>query len=97
MAARFRTILYTLTGSEVTLNSILGSANDLYVSSITMRAGAANAGTVTWTSSAVGDTAGGFLEAGEAATFDMTGKFVSLSDIKINGTLNDTVYLTFLG
>jgi len=97
MATRFKTVLYTLTGSPVSLNTILGSANDLYVSSITLRAGSSNAGTITWTSSDAGATAGGYLDAGEAATFDVTGKFVSLNDIKLDGTLNDTVYLTFLG
>lgn len=95
MAARFRTKLYTFVGTDpVSLGSILASSNDAYVSSITLRAGASNVGVTTW--KALGDTAGGYLEGGEAATFDLAGSFVALDQIYLVGSVDDTIYITVM-
>lgn len=95
MAARFKTVAYTLTGAATPLSSIINSAGDTFVSSLTLRADQANAGEVNWYDSATG-AIGGYLEAREAASFDLTGKFIKTTDLYLNGTANDVVYLTVI-
>ena len=95
MAARNKTKLFTLTATSHSLAEILDSAQDSYVGSITLRAGPTNAGVLTWSDS-TGDP-GGYLEAREAASFDLTGKFVATSAWLIQGTIGDKVYVTVIG
>lgn len=96
MAARFKTILYTFTSTDpVSLSTILNSPRDSYVGSIVLRAGAGNTGNVLW-QDAVAGSAGGFLDASEAASFDIVDKYVSTDVIFLVGSTNDTVYITVL-
>ncbi len=95
MAARFKTTLYTLTASPVSLETILNSAPDTFVSSVTLRAGATNGGSLFWRDSATGAN-GGYLEPREAASFDLSGKFIRSSDFFLYGTAGDTVYITVM-
>ena len=95
MAARFKTVAYTLTGVATPLSDIINSAGDTFVSSLTLRAAKTNVADVTWTDSSGGAT-GGYLEPREAASFDLSGKFIKTTDIKFNGTLNDVVYITVI-
>ena len=92
MAARFKTVAHTIGASPATLESIINSAGDTFISSLTLRAGKSNGSDVTWLDSA--GAIGGYLEAREAASFDLTGKFVKTTDIKIAGTAGDLVYIT---
>jgi hypothetical protein len=95
MAARFKTKLYTFpSNSSITLSALLASVNDEYVSSVTFRAGSGNAAAITW--AAPSGTAGGYMTAGEAATFDLAGKFVQTSEIVLTGTQDDTLYISVL-
>ena len=95
MAARFKTKLHTLDGSWETLAEIVDSDNDTFLSSIDIRAHKSNAGEVVW---ADGDGShGGFLEAREAADWDLTNKFIRSSDIYVQGTSGDRIYVTVTG
>lgn len=97
MAARFKTKKVTLSGSPISLETILGTTKlDYYLSTFTLRAGASNAGTVYWRDASAGQD-GGYLDAQEASSFDLSGKFVPAADFWIDGTLNDTVYITVVG
>ena len=96
MAARFRPKTYTFTSSPVSVYSALGSpVNDKWGQSITLRAEYTNVGTAYWQDS-TGEK-GGYLRAGEAASIDIGGMWLSTSDIYISGTENDKVYITVLG
>jgi hypothetical protein len=95
VAARYKPKHYTfLSASPVSLGSILASPNDSYVGSITLRAASDNSQTLYW-----GDNTelGGYLRPGEAASFDLTGKFVATADIYLVGATNDEVYITVIG
>lgn len=97
MAARFKTKLYTfLNATPVTLWAALGSpVNDKYGQSVTLRAGSTNVGNVYWQNASA--ERGGYLDAGEAATMDLAGMWVSAEDIYLSGTQDDTLYITVLG
>lgn len=97
MAARFRPKKYTFTSTAaVSLFVALGSSvNDKYGQSVVMRADPSNAGNVYW-QDAAGDQ-GGYLDAQEAVSLDLTGMWVSTDDIYIQGSANDAVYITVLG
>lgn len=98
MAARFRTILYTFAGTDpVSLRTILNNTLDDWIGSLTLRAGASNAGTITWLDGSSG-TAGGFLLASEAAAFDLATKYIVAGGIFLKASsANDTVYITVVG
>lgn len=95
MAARFKTVAHTIGAAAALLSDILASPGDSYLSSLTFRAKATNAGNVNWTDT--DDAIGGYLDAGEAASFDLAGKFVASRSIKLAGTENDIVYITAIG
>jgi hypothetical protein len=96
MAARLKTIKYTIPVSgEASLSTILNSPLDEFISSVTFRAAAANAAALTWRA-ASGGSDGGYLEAREAASFDLSGKFVKAENIYIAGTAGDIVYITVI-
>jgi hypothetical protein len=95
MSARFRTIAYTLTGSVVTLSTILNNSLDEFVGSFTLRADKSNVANVTW--SDTGGSIGGYLEPREAATFDLATKYVKAAHVQLNGTVGDVVYITVIG
>ena len=95
MAARFKTRKWTLTGGADSLSSIVNSPNDEFVGNITLRASKSNAGDVTWEDSDGED--GGYLEPSEAASFDLTGKFVKLDQIFFVGTATDILHVTVIG
>lgn len=94
MAARFKTVAHTLTGTATPLSDIINSAGDTFISSLTLRAGKSNGNDVTWTDTA--NAVGGYLEAREAASFDLAGKFVKTTDILIGGSASDVVYITVI-
>jgi len=95
VSARNRTKLFTLTSTQHSLSSILDDARDSYVGSITLRAHKSNVGDLTW-ADPDGDP-GGYLEPREAASFDLTGKFVGTDKWLLGGTVGDKVYITVLG
>jgi hypothetical protein len=95
MAARFKTKLHTLDGTWETIASIINSDNDTFLSSIDFRAHKANSGDVVWAD--VDASEGGYLEAREAADWDLTNKFVKSSDIYVKGIVGDRVHITVLG
>lgn len=94
MGARFKTIAYTIGAAPASLESIVNSAGDTFISSLTLRAGKQNVADIRWTDSA--GAIGGYLEAREAATFDLAGKFIKTSDLYIAGTASDVVYITVI-
>jgi hypothetical protein len=95
MSARNKTKLFTLTSTSHSLADILASPNDSFVGSLTLRAAKTNAGDLTWADTA-GDP-GGYLEPREAASFDLTGKYVATSSWLLQGTIGDKVYITVIG
>jgi hypothetical protein len=95
MAARNKTKLFTLTSTSHNLADILASPNDSFVGSLTLRAAKTNVDDITWAD--VDGEAGGYLEAREAASFDLIGKFVSTSSWVLGGTPGDKVYITVMG
>lgn len=95
MAARFKTKAYTFGAAGASLATIIGSSNDKYVGSVTLRAAQSNVGNVTWADP--DGSVGGYLDGGEAASFDLTGKFVDTADIRLSGTENDVIYITVIG
>lgn len=99
MAARFRTIKYTFASTDpVLLSTIINNVNEVYVNAITIRAAAANTGTVYWTDgSALPNNEGGYLIGQEAVSFDLTGKFVATTSVALKGSTNDIVYITIMG
>ena len=92
MAARFKTVLYTLDGTSESLETILNSGSDTFASSIDVRAHRSNAGDVTWADKDA--SAGGFLDALESADWNLTQKFIKSSDIFFKGTSGDKIYVT---
>ena len=95
MAARFMTKLHTLDGTWETIESILNSDRDTFLSSIDIRAHKSNVSDVVW---ADGDGShGGFLEAREVAEWDLTQKFLKSSDIFLQGTSGDRIYISVTG
>ena len=96
MAARFRTKTYTFpSATPVTVATILALTNDIYFTSLTLRAAAGNAGNVTWLDT-VGGTDGGYLDAGEAVAFDLNTAYLATSDILLSAPQNDVVYITVM-
>jgi len=96
MAARLKTIKYTIPAAgESSLATILNSPLDLFISSFTLRAAAANAAALTWRD-ASGGPDGGYLDPREAASFDLSGKYVQASNLYIAGTVSDIVYITVI-
>ncbi len=97
MAARFRPRKYTFPSTAaVTLFTALGSSvNDKYGANAVVRAAATNTGTVYW-QDADGNQ-GGYLDAREAITIDLSGMYVSTEDIYLQGPANDAVYITVIG
>jgi uncharacterized membrane protein len=97
MAARFKTRKYTIpVAGEVSLAAALNYPSDTYVSSISFRAAGSNTSLFTWRDSSGGED-GGYLDSGEAASFDLSGKFVSPQQIFIAGGVGDIVYITVIG
>ena len=96
MSARFKTIKYTLPSTAaVSVHTIFNSLLDTYVSTITARAAATNVAAVEWMDEA--SSPGGFIEAREAISVDLTNKFVRTSDFYFKGFANDIIYITILG
>lgn len=91
MAARFKPKGYTFGAAAATIKDILASPNDDYVSNLVIRAKWSNAGRVFWGD---GVEQGGYLDPGEAASFDLAGKFVATQEITLSGTQGDSIYLT---
>lgn len=95
MATRFKTRLYTIpAGGVATLATILNSGNDNFISNITVRAESTNAGKIYWSDSG---QYGGYLDAREAVSVDLTGKFVATGDLSFHGTPGDKIYITVAG
>jgi len=95
MAARFKTVALTIGAAPQSLADIINSAGDTFISSLTLRTKSTNVGNVTWADSATG-AIGGYLDAGEAASFDLSGKFIKTTDVYLTGTQNDVVYITVI-
>jgi len=96
MAARFKTITYTLPSTAaVSLETILNSTGDTYVSSLVVRTKADNTADITWEDS--GGSVGGYLQAGEAVSIDLTNKFVKTSEIFFKGAASNILYITVVG
>ena len=95
MAARFKTKEHTLSGSAESLSSILNDPFAEYVGSLVVRAKHTNVGDVNWEDD--GSESGGFLQPGEAASWDLTGKFVKASEVYFNGTASDVINITVIG
>jgi hypothetical protein len=96
MSARLRTRFYTFAGPVVgiPLSDIFTSRNDDYFSSIAIRANGNNVSTIVW-SDPNGDF-GGYIEPGEAISFDVNQKFIKTADIQVWGTADDAIYLTLI-
>lgn len=95
MAAGFRTITYTFSsGAAVGLATILGDANTTFAGNLAIRAKKDNAGDVFWQDSA--GSAGGYLEAREAVSFDLSSSFLHTTNFFLIGTTGDVVYITVL-
>lgn len=94
MGARFKTKTVTLTGAAQSLVDVLGLSSDSFFSSLTLRTPRNNVGELTW-SDENGD-AGGFLEPGDAANIDVTGKFIRADTFLLSGTAEDMVYITYI-
>jgi len=92
-AIKEKTLFYTFAGGVISLETIFGWAGKVvWVRSVTIRAHASNSGLITW--NAVGDTPGGYLQAGEAVTKDYGEGQTLLSELQISGATNDRAYLT---
>lgn len=99
MAARIKTITYTFTNTDaVSLATIINSPNDNYLSSLTLRAHRSNSGDIQWYDRG-GTAVGGFLDAGEAVSFDLVGKFVGSTELKLSATDTTTavIFATVIG
>lgn len=94
MAARLRTNKFTFTGTSHLLSELFTSSLDGFIGSLTIRAKASNAGNTEWSDS--GGSSGGFLEPGEAASFDLTQKYIKTSDLILTGTIGDILYVTVI-
>jgi hypothetical protein len=77
------------------MSTILNNPHDEFMGSLTMRAGSSNAGAITW--SDTGGSEGGYLEAREANSWDLAGKYIKAAHVIINGTLGDLLYITVVG
>jgi hypothetical protein len=95
MSARFRTIKYTFVTSPISLSTILSNSLDEFVGSITLRTHKGNVANVEWQDD--GGSAGGYLEAGEAATFDLALKYIKAAHFFLSGLADDIVYITVVG
>lgn len=96
MSARFKTKQYTfVSSSPVNAYVMLGSPMDEFISTMTVRAGKDNLDIVYWQEP--GGTKGGYLEPREAASFDLTGKYVSGKHVEFVGLAGDSLYLTVVG
>lgn len=95
MGARFKTKKYTLTGAPISLGEIFNTLPETFLSSITMRAGSRNVGLIVWRDASTGED-GGYLEPREAASFDLTNKYLRSSDVFVSGEADDIVYLSII-
>ena len=92
---RVKPKLYTfVSSSPVDLKTILGLTYEDYLTNLALRAGKTNAGDIYWTDS-VGEK-GGYLEAREAVSIDLSWRWIKLSAFYLQGTVGDTVYITVM-
>ena len=96
MASRLQTQLYTFPdASPRSIDTILNRPGDEYWSTILLRAGSGNSGTVTLLDSATG-SAGAYLDASDGLAVDLDG-FIRASEIFVAGSTSDTLYVTVTG
>lgn len=92
MAIHIVTKLHTFTGVPVSLTTLLGQENRMWIGSLMIRSGSGNVGNVSWN-----DThgqAGGYLAAEEAVSLNFGGDQILSDNLTLNGTTDDTVYVT---
>ena len=99
MAARFRTKEYSFPSTAaVKLTTVLGLTNQDYVSTLVIRAGASNTGTVYWGGSDVTTSAnrGGYLAQGDAVGIDIINKYFGTDEVYFVGAQNDIIHITWV-
>jgi hypothetical protein len=82
----------TLDGTTTSIASIFGMDDKTWIGTLSVRAGINNSGIVTWNDEH--GQAGGYLQAEEAVTLDFGPGMALMRNIFLQGTANDTVYLT---
>jgi hypothetical protein len=94
MSARLKTKLITLTGTAQSLSTLFGFTDETFFSSISLRSAPSNLYNITWSDE--NNDPGGVLEPGDAATIDVSGKFVKTTAFKLLGTAGEKVYVTLV-
>jgi hypothetical protein len=96
MSARFRTRKHTFADANpISLSTILDSSLEEFVAAVSFRAWKQNVDDVFWRDEDAED--GGFLGPREAASWELGGAYVKTSDVYLQGTTGDIVYITVVG